>query len=326
MNIVTFAADMKVTDYLANNKGPIISLEVLPPPKGKSIESIYKSLDPLMEFNPAFVNVTYHRAEQVYKKRIDGSFESVEIRKRPGTVGICAAIMNKYKVEAIPHLICGGFSKDETENALIDLNFLGVQNVLALRGDAASHEKFFTPHPKGHRYAEELVEQITKLNKGEYLEDDILSGVNTDFCIGVAGYPEKHFESANVDIDLYYLKRKIELGADYITTQMFFNNKHFYNFSENCKNTGINVPIIPGLKPLYNKRQLSIVPSIFNTEIPVDLYNEMNKAKTPEALEQIGEDWLYEQCKDLLTNNTQILHFYTLGKPNIVHNVLKRLF
>lgn len=317
---------MKVTDYLNSNDTPIISLEVLPPQKGKGIESIYKTLDPLMEFNPAFVNVTYHRAEQVYKKRRDGSFESVEIRKRPGTVGICAAIMNKYKVEAIPHLICGGFSKEETENALIDLNFLGVQNVLALRGDAAVNEKFFTPHPKGHRYAEELVKQIIDLNEGKYLEDDIISDRNTDFCIGVAGYPEKHFESPNKEIDLYYLKRKIELGADYITTQMFFNNEHFYNFSNACKDTGINVPIIPGLKPLYNKRQITVVPSIFNTELPVDLCTEMDKAKTNEDCEKVGEEWLYEQCKDLLKNGTKILHFYTLGKPHVVYNVLKRLF
>ncbi len=317
---------MKVTDYLNSNDTPIISLEVLPPQKGKGIESIYKTLDPLMEFNPAFVNVTYHRAEQVYKKRRDGSFESVEIRKRPGTVGICAAIMNKYKVEAIPHLICGGFSKEETENALIDLNFLGVQNVLALRGDAAVNEKFFTPHPKGHRYAEELVKQIIDLNEGKYLEDDIISDRNTDFCIGVAGYPEKHFESPNKEIDLYYLKRKIELGADYITTQMFFNNEHFYNFSNACKDTGIDVPIIPGLKPLYNKRQITVVPSIFNTELPVDLCTEMDKAKTNEDCEKVGEEWLYEQCKDLLKNGTKILHFYTLGKPHVVYNVLKRLF
>lgn len=325
-NIFTFATVMKLTDYLANNKGPIISLEVLPPPKGKSIESIYKMLDPLMEFNPAFVNVTYHRAEQVYKKRADGNYESVEIRKRPGTVGICAALMNKYKIEAIPHLICGGFSKEETENALIDLNFLGVRNVLALRGDAAAHEKFYTAHPNGHRYAEELVDQIINLNRGKYLEDDIQGGVNTDFCIGVAGYPEKHFESANQEIDLYYLKRKIDHGADYITTQMFFNNKHYYNFVENCKNTGIDVPVIPGLKPLSSKNQLSVIPSIFNTEIPVDLYKAMSNATTPEACEKVGEEWLYEQCKDLLANNVQVLHFYTLGKPHVVHNVLKRLF
>lgn len=317
---------MKVTEYLAANKGPIISLEVLPPPKGKSIESIYNALDPLMEFNPAFVNVTYHRAEQVFKRRNDGSFERVEMRKRPGTVGICAAIMNKYKVEAIPHLICGGFSKEETENALIDLNFLGVQNVLALRGDAAANEKFFTPHPKGHRYAEELVKQIIDLNSGHYIEDDIMDGVRTNFCIGVAGYPEKHFEAPNLETDIYYLKKKIDLGADYITTQMFFNNKHYYNFVSKCRENGITVPIIPGLKPLTNQRQLSVVPRIFNTELPVDLYNDMMNAKNPETCEKVGEEWLYEQCKDLLANGEQVLHFYTLGKPHVVYNVLKRLF
>src|SRR5690606_22963892 len=210
---------MKLTEGLTKAKDTIISFEILPPAKGKSIESIYQHLDALMEFKPCFINVTYHRAEQVYKKRTDGSFERVEIRKRPGTVGICAALMNKYKVEAIPHLICGGFSKVETENALIDLNFLGVKNVLALRGDAAANEKFFTAHPNGHRYAEELVSQIVELNSGQYLADDIMAGVNTDFCIGVAGYPEKHFEAPNLDTDIFYLKKKIDLGADYITTQ-----------------------------------------------------------------------------------------------------------
>lgn len=317
---------MKVTEHLAGADKPIISLEVLPPTKGKSIDSLYKSLDPLMEFKPSFVNVTYHRAEQVYKKRKDGSFERVEIRKRPGTVGICAALMNKYKVEAIPHLICGGFNKVETENALIDLHFLGVQNVLALRGDAAANEKFFTAHPNGHRYAEELVSQIVDLNSGQYLEEDIMDGVSTDFCIGVAGYPEKHFEAPNLDTDIIYLKRKIDLGADYITTQMFFNNQHYYNYLDKCKEHGINVPIIPGLKPLTNQRQLTVVPSIFNTEVPVDLYNEMMKAKSKDACEKVGEDWLYEQCKDLLKNNVPVLHFYTLGKPMVVYNVLKRLF
>lgn len=317
---------MKVTQYLAEAKGPIISLEILPPTKGKSIDSIYNHLDPLMEFKPAFVNVTYHRAEQVYKKRPDGNFARVEIRKRPGTVGICAAIMNKYKVEAIPHLICGGFSQEETENALIDLHFLGVKNVLALRGDAAANEKFFTAHPNGHRYAEDLVKQIIGLNSGHYMEEDIMDGVKTDFCIGVAGYPEKHFEAPNMDTDIYYLKRKVELGADYVTTQMFFNNQHYYNYIKRCHENGVTVPIIPGLKPLTNKRQLTMIPSIFNVELPVDLCNEMMKAKTPEACDKVGEDWLLEQCRDLLKNNAPVLHFYTLGKPQVVHNVLKRLF
>lgn len=317
---------MKLTECLANAKKPIISLEVLPPTKGKSIDSLYTHLDPLMEFKPAFINVTYHRAEQVFKKRADGNFQRVEIRKRPGTVGICAALMNKYKVEAIPHLICGGFSKEETENALIDLNFLGVKNVLALRGDAAANEKFFAPHPNGHRYAEDLVKQIIGLNKGQYLEDDIMDGVKTDFCIGVAGYPEKHLEAPNLDTDIYYLKRKIELGAHYVTTQMFFNNAHYYSFVNKCREHGIDVPILTGLKPLSNKKQITMIPSIFNVDIPVDMVNEMLKTKNDAECEKVGEEWLYEQCKDLLANNVPVLHFYTLGKPNVIYNVLKRLF
>jgi len=317
---------MKVTQHLANAKKTVISLEILPPTKGKSIESIYHHLNPLMEFNPSFVNVTYHRAEQMYKKRADGNFERVEIRKRPGTVGICAAIMNKYKVEAIPHLICGGFSKEETENALIDLHFLGLENVLALRGDAAANEKFFTPHPNGHRYAEDLVKQIIDLNNGRYMEEDIMDGVKTDFCIGVAGYPEKHFEAPNLDTDIYYLKRKIDIGADYVTTQMFFNNEHYYNYEKRCKEHNVNVPILPGLKPLTNKRQLNMIPSIFNVEVPYDLYNEMMKTKNEADSDKVGTEWLLAQCRDLLKNNVPVLHFYTLGKPQIVYNVLKELF
>lgn len=317
---------MKVTEHIRQAKGPIISLEILPPTKGKSIDSIYTVLDKFMDFKPSFINVTYHRAEQVFKKRPDGSFERVEIRKRPGTVGICAAIMNHYNVDAVPHLICGGFSKEETENALIDLHFLGIKNVLALRGDAAANEKFFTPHPNGHRYAEELVRQIGELNHGRYLEEDIMDGVKTDFCIGVAGYPEKHFESPNVEMDVYYLKRKLDLGADYVTSQMFFDNKHYYNFVNNCREGGIEAPILPGLKPITNKRQLSVIPSIFNVDIPMELTKEMLAAKTDAACEQIGQEWLLYQCRDLLKNNVPVLHFYTLGKPHVVENVLKQLF
>lgn len=317
---------MKLTDKLAEAKKPIISFEILPPTKGKSIDSIYSTLDPLMEFDPAFINVTYHRAEQVFKKSPNGGFERVEIRKRPGTVGICAALMNKYKVEAIPHLICGGFSKEETENALIDLHFLGIKNVLALRGDAAANEKFFTPHPHGHRYADELVKQIVDLNNGRYLEDEIIDGVKADFCIGVAGYPEKHLESPNVDTDIHYLKNKIDLGAHYITTQMFFNNEHYYNFVNRCRENGINVPILTGLKPVTNKRQLNMIPSVFNAEIPLELSNGIQNAKTDAAADQVGQEWLLHQCKDLLKNNVPVLHFYTLGKPKIIYNVLKELF
>ena len=316
---------MKVTQHLAEAKDTIISFEILPPTKGKSIESIYSHLDPLMEFKPAFINVTYHRAEQVFKKRPDGNFERVEIRKRPGTVGICAALMNKYKVEAIPHLICGGFSKEETENALIDLDFLGIKNVLALRGDAAANEKFFNPHPNGHRYAEDLVKQIVSLNNGNYMEDDIIDGAKTDFCIGVAGYPEKHFEAPNSDTDIYYLKRKLDLGADYVTTQLFYNNEHYYKFINDCRGHGITAPIIAGLKPLTNKKQLTMIPRVFNIEIPVELCNEMNNAKNDAACEQIGTEWLLHQCRDLLKNDAKVLHFYTLGKPSVIYNVLKEL-
>jgi methylenetetrahydrofolate reductase (NADPH) len=317
---------MKVTEHLAQAKKPIISLEILPPAKGKSIESIFNLLDPFREFSPAFINVTYHRAEQVFKRRADGSFERVEIRKRPGTVGICAAIMNRYGIDAVPHLICGGFSKEETENALIDLHYLGVNNVLALRGDAAGNEKFFVPHPKGHHYASELVQQIVQLNKGRYIEDDIIDGVKTDFCIGVAGYPEKHFESPNMDTDLYYLKQKIDGGGAYITTQMFFENKYYYAYEKACREYGITAPIIPGLKPVTAKRQLTVIPSIFNVDIPVELSRALMAAKSEAACEEIGTEWLLAQCKDLLANNVPILHFYTLGKPHVVCNVLKELF
>ena len=317
---------MKVTEQLAAAKEPIISFEILPPTKGKSIESIYNHLNQLMEFNPAFINVTYHRAEQILKTRKDGNLEWVEIRKRPGTVGICAALMNKYKIEAIPHLICGGFSKAETENALIDLDFLGIKNVLALRGDAAVGEKFFNPHQHGHRYAEGLVQQIVDMNNGRYMEEDIIDGAKTDFCIGIAGYPEKHYEAPNMDVDIYYLKKKIEMGADYVTTQMFFNNEHYYNYIKRCRELGVNVPIMPGVKPITNKKQLTMIPRIFNVEVPVELYTEMMRAKTDADCEKVGTEWLLYQCRDLLKNGVPMIHFYTLGKPSVIYNVLKQLF
>lgn len=316
---------MKVTDHISQADKPLISFEILPPMKGKGIDSIFNILDPLMEFKPAFVNVTYHRAEQIFKKRADGSFDRVEIRKRPGTVGICAALMNRYRIDAVPHLICGGFAKEETENALIDLRYLGVDNVLALRGDSPANEKFFTPHPQGHRYAVDLVEQVMSMNKGRYLEDDIVDAGKTDFCIGVAGYPEKHFEAANMNLDLNYLQKKIEAGADYITTQMFFDNSKYFSYVDNCKSANIHVPIIPGLKPITHKRQLSILPSIFHVDIPNEFASEMLKCKTEAACEQLGTEWLIAQCKELLARKVPVLHFYTLGKPNVVYNVVKAI-
>lgn len=317
---------MKVIEHLENAKGKtLFSFEILPPVKGKSIDSIFNMLDPLMEFKPSFINVTYHRSEQTYKKRPDGSFDRIEIRKRPGTVGICAAIMNNYKVDAVPHLICGGFSKDETENALIDLNFLGVDNVLALRGDPPKNEKYFQPHPHGHHYAIDLVKQIKQLNNGVYVEDEISDGVKTDFCIGVAGYPEKHYESANPDLDMMYLKNKIDSGAQYITTQMFFDNTKYHNYVKRCGELGINVPIIPGLKPLTSKKQLSMIPSIFHVDIPNELATEMMKCVNDKDVEQVGTEWLVMQSKELLKAGAPVIHFYTLGKPQVIYNVMKQI-
>ena len=314
---------MKVTDHIAQAKETLVSFEILPPLKGKTINSIFDHLDPLMEFKPSFINVTYHRAEHVFKKKSDGTFEKVEVRKRPGTVGICAALQNHYKIDAVPHLICGGFSKRETEDALIDLNFIGVQNVLVLRGDAAKNETYFEPHPEGNKYALDLLKQTINLNNGIYLEEDIRDGFRTDFCAGVAGYPEKHFESPNMEIEMQRLKEKVDAGAEYIMTQMFFDNSKFFAFVEKCRAMGIQVPIIPGLKPLTSKKQLSVIPRTFHIDIPTDLSNEMMKAKSDEDCKKIGTEWLIQQSKELKAYGVPVLHYYTLGSPKVIYNVVK---
>jgi methylenetetrahydrofolate reductase (NADPH) len=249
----------------------------------------------------------------------------IDIRKRPGTVGICAALMNHYKIDAVPHLICGGFSKDETENALIDLNFLGIDNVLALRGDPPKNTKYFQSHPQGHHYAIDLVKQIEKLNRGIYVEEEISDGGKTDFCIGVAGYPEKHYESPNPDLDLMHLKSKIDAGADYITTQMFFDNQKYHHFVDRCRQMDILAPIIPGLKPITSMKQLSGIPSIFHVDIPSDLAVELMKCKNEKDAEKVGTEWLIIQTKDLIASGAPVIHFYTLGKPQVVYNVMKAI-
>ena len=316
---------MKVTDHIKEAKDTVVSFEILPPLKGKTIESIYNHLDPLMEFKPAFINVTYHRSEQVFKKKADGTFEKVEIRKRPGTVGICAAIMNHYKVDAVPHLICGGFNLQETENALIDLAFLGIDNVLVLRGDAAKNETLFEPEENGHAYALDLLKQTVNLNNGIYLEDDIRNGYKTTFCIGVAGYPEKHFEAPNLDSDLRYLKLKVDAGANYITTQMFFDNNKYFEFVKKCRENNIDIPIIPGLKPITSKKQLSVLPRTFHVDIPTELSSEILKCKTEADVEIVGTEWLLQQSKELKKAGVPVLHYYTLGKPNVVANAVKEI-
>lgn len=316
---------MKVTEHLQDADDTVISFEILPPQKGKGIESIYNHLDPLMEFSPAFVNVTYHRSEYMFKKKKDGSFDKVEVRKRPGTVGICAAIMNHYKVDAVPHLICGGFSREETENALIDLNFLGIDNVLVLRGDAPKNDTFFTPHPEGHRYAIELLDQVVNMNHGVYLEDDLIDGVKTNFCIGVAGYPEKHFEAPNMETDLQFLKKKVEQGAEYITTQMFFDNRKYFDFVASCRQRGIEIPVIPGIKPITSKRQLTVLPHIFHIDIPTDLCKAVLACRNDEEVRQVGKEWIVAQCRELKSAHVPALHFYTLGQTQMIRDVVREI-
>lgn len=317
---------MKVIDHINSAKDTLVSFEILPPLKGKTINSIYDHLDPLMEFKPSFINVTYHRSEFVFKKKADGTFEKVEVRKRPGTVGICAAIMNHYHVDAVPHLICGGFNKRETEDALIDLNFIGVDNVLVLRGDAAKNETVFEPELGGNRFALDLLKQTVNLNNGIYLEEDIRDGFRTNFCIGVAGYPEKHFEAPNLNTDLTHLKAKVDAGAEYITTQMFFDNSKYFAFVKACREAGIEVPIIPGLKPITSKKQLSVIPRTFNVDIPTELSNEILKCKADADVEKVGTEWLLQQSRELKENKVPVLHYYTLGKPRVIYNVVKEIF
>jgi methylenetetrahydrofolate reductase (NADPH) len=317
---------MKLTEKIAQSKSTLFSIEILPPLKGKSIQSIYDSIDPLMEFKPAFVDVTYHREEYVYKKREGGYLEKVSIRKRPGTVGICAAIMNKYNVDAVPHIICGGFTKEETENALIDLQFLGIDNVLALRGDSIKTEAAFVPEPGGHNYALDLVQQINDMNKGKYMDEEMKDAEPTNFCMGIAGYPEKHFEAPNMYSDLKYLKAKVDAGAEYIVTQMFFDNKKYFEFVKSCRDAGINVPIIPGLKMITQKRQLNALPKIFHIDMPIDLYKEIEKCKDDAQVKEVGINWAIQQSKELIKNNVPCMHFYTMGTSETTRRVASAVF
>lgn len=316
---------MKVTDHLKQAKDTLFSFEILPPLKGKSIQSIYDGINPLMEFKPKFVNVTYHREEYIYKERENGLLEKIAIRKRPGTVGICAAIMNKYDVDAVPHLICGGFSKEETENALIDLQFLGIDNVLALRGDSIKTESTFRPHVNGHRYAVELIGQITEMNRGNYIIEDVKMEP-TDFCIGTAGYPEKHFEAMNMTTDLQYLKDKVDAGAEYIVTQMFFDNQKYFDFVAHCRAAGITVPIIPGLKPIKTMDHITFLPKFFKIDYPEALSNELLKCRDNKQIEQLGIEWGIEQSKELKAADVPCIHYYTMSNSSQVKTIAEAIF
>ncbi|WP_421762959.1 methylenetetrahydrofolate reductase [NAD(P)H] [Ekhidna sp.] len=317
---------MKVVDHIKKSDRTLFSLEIIPPKKGDSIKNLFDQIDPLMEFKPPFIDVTYHREEYVYKERENGLLEKRSIKKRPGTVGICAAIQNHYHIDAIPHIICGGFSREETENALIDLNFLGIDNVLALRGDSIKSEREFKPEPDGNAYASDLVQQISGMNKGEYIDEELQNAIPSNFCIGVAGYPEKHFEAPNMNFDLKWLKKKVELGAEYIVTQMFFDNKAYFKFVDECRAIGINVPIIPGIKPVAIKKHLTVLPNIFKIDLPDELEQEITKCKDNSEVKELGIEWGIQQCRELVDAGVPVLHFYSMGKSDAIHRIAREFF
>jgi len=320
---------MKVRDHIANaikEKNTAFSFEILPPLKGQNIDVIFKHIDPLMEFNPPFIDVTYHREEYIYKEKENGLLEKKVVRKRPGTVGICAAIQAKYQVDTVPHVLCGGFTKEDTENFLIDMDFLGIENVMALRGDAVKNETYFKPNKNGNAYAQELVEQIMDLNKGIYLDEDIQNTAQTDFCVGVAGYPEKHLEAPSLESDIHFLKKKLEAGSCYVVTQMFFDNQKYFDFVAKCRAAGITKPIIPGLKPLATRKQLNMIPQRFSVDMPDALVKEVIKCKTPETIRQVGVEWCITQSKELKAAGVPVLHYYSMGKSDNIYKVAEAVF
>ena len=315
----------KITKYFEEAAGKtLFSIEIIPPMKGQHLGELMSHIEPLMEFKPPFIEVTYHREEYV-EKVIDGVSKRIPIRKRPGTLGICASIMQRFQIEAVPHVICGGFTKEETEDFLIDLHYLGIENALLLRGDQEKGEAHFVPKPGGHAYANELVEQVAAMNHGILLHEETES-LPTNFCIGVAGYPEKHIDAVSFDQDLTYLKQKVDAGADYIVTQMFFDNAKYFDFVKKCREIGIHVPIIPGLKPLATERQLDILPEIFHLEIPSEFVNEARKCANNAAIKQLGIEWAVQQGKELIQARVPALHFYTMSKSDSVRAIAEKLF
>lgn len=317
---------MKVTEHIERADRPLVSFEILPPTKGASIETIYSALDPLMEFNPPYINITYHQPQVELKPRADGLFEKRIVRKRPGTVAIAAALKNRYQVDVVPHLICGGFTREETEDALIDLHYLGIHNILLVRGDPDPLSRRFEPEPGGHRYAVDLLHQVTQMNAGQYLDEDLKEAAATCFCPGVAGYPEKHAESPNLETDLKYLKLKADAGAEYIVTQMFFDNQKFFDFEQACRRAGITVPVIPGLKPLSIKKHLSLLPHTFHVDIPPDLANAVEACSSQEAVRQVGVEWAVNQARELIRAGVPVIHFFTMGRSDNIRKIVEAVY
>jgi methylenetetrahydrofolate reductase (NADPH) len=318
---------MKVIDILNSSQKPFASFELVPPLKGSDVSRLYDSIDPLMQFQPPFINITCHRDEVEYVSNGDGSYRKMTLAKRPSTIAIVAAIMRRYpNLEIVPHVICGGASQSRVESELLDLHFLGIQNVVALRGDAIPGQRFFIPEADGFSHSSELVAMIRHLNDGQYLDPTVKNGLSTDFCVGVAAYPEKHFEAANLDVDIQHLKQKVEAGADYIVTQMFFDNQQYFRFLDRLREAGITVPVIPGLKPISSQRQIDLLPRSFHIDIPQALVNEINKAKTADAVYRVGIEWAIEQSRDLLAHGAPAIHYYTMAKPDNVCQIVEKVF
>ena len=317
---------MKVTEHIAQAEQCLFSFEILPPLKGQDINAIYHTVENLLEFNPPFIDVTYHREEYQYVEKAGGLLEKRVVRKRPGTLGICAALQSKYDIDMVPHVLCGGFTKEDTENFLIDLDFLGINNVVALRGDAVPTEVYFKPEKQGHSYASELVAQINGLNKGHYLDEELKHSHTTDFCIGVGGYPEKHMEAPSLEKDIAFLKQKVEAGADYIITQMCFDNQKYFEFVKRCREEGINCPIIPGLKPISTIKQMSLLPHRFHVDLPQDLIQAVEACSSNAQVKEVGVEWCIAQSQELIEAGVPVLHYYTMSRSENIHKIAKAIF
>ena len=317
----------KIADHIRQANGkPIFSIEVIPPLKGDSLKNLLDNIEPLMEFKPPFIDVTYHREEYIEQPQPDGTIRKIVTRKRPGTVGICSAIMHRFNVDSVPHVLCGGFSRDETEDFLIDLNYLGIDNVLVLRGDPAKPFKTFKAKENGFTYASELVEQVANMNQGIYLHEEDKPMAPSNFCVGVAAYPEKHFEAEDHDIDFENLRQKVAKGADYLVTQMFFDNARYFDFVARCRAHDIHIPIIPGLKPISTRKQLEILPRLFHLDMPDDLVQAVLACENDADVRQVGIDWSIQQCRELMAAGAPVLHFYTMGKADNVQKIARELF
>lgn len=316
---------MKVTEHIEKARKTLFSFEVIPPVKGKNIEELYRNIDPLMEFNPPFIDVTTSREEHIYIER-DGLLDKRRTRMRPGTLGICAAIKHKYDVDTIPHVLCGGFTREETEYLLVDCQYLGIDNVMALRGDAIKEERYFTPTDGGHKFASDLVQQIVDLRNGVYLHEVVETEQCPEFCIGVAAYPEKHMEAPSLKADLKWLKHKIDLGADYLVTQMFFKNNRYFEFVEQARSMGITVPIIPGIKPIAVKKHLHLLPQVFRTELPDELIEAVESCRDNKAVRQVGIEWAIEQSRELIAAGVPVVHYYSMGKSDNIWNIARAVF